>query len=83
MSADEQQIKTAAVAAAADATTEAIVDQERSEKILKAKELYSQGSRNFLVKSYAESADELSQVCALYEELYGELSDELGMPYLL
>ncbi|XP_037816558.1 protein NASP homolog [Lucilia sericata] len=64
-------------------STEAIVEQERSEKILKAKELYSHGSRNFLVKSFAEAADELSQVCALYEELYGELSDELGMPYLL
>lgn len=64
-------------------TSEAIVEQDRSEKILKAKELYSHGSRNFLLRSYAEAADELSQVCALYEELHGELSDELGMPYLL
>ncbi|XP_065365531.1 protein NASP homolog [Calliphora vicina] len=64
-------------------SSEAIVEQDRSEKILKAKELYSHGSRNFLVKSFAEAADELSQVCALYEELHGELSDELGMPYLL
>ncbi|XP_053968076.1 protein NASP homolog [Anastrepha ludens] len=63
--------------------TDPLVEQERAEKILKAKELYSHGSRNFLVKSYVESADELSQVCALYEELYGEQSDELGMPYLL
>lgn len=61
----------------------ALLEQERSEKILKAKELYSHGSRNFLVKSYAEAADELSEVCSLYVELYGELSDELGMPYLL
>ncbi|XP_075145315.1 nuclear autoantigenic sperm protein [Haematobia irritans] len=64
-------------------SSEAIVERERSEKILKAKELYSHGSRNFLVKSYAEAADELSQVCALYGELHGELCDELGMPYLL
>uniref|UniRef100_T1P7T4 Tetratricopeptide repeat protein n=1 Tax=Musca domestica TaxID=7370 RepID=T1P7T4_MUSDO len=64
-------------------TSEAALERERSEKILKAKELYSHGSRNFLVKSYAEAADELSQVCALYGELHGELSDELGMPYLL
>ncbi|XP_067638185.1 protein NASP homolog [Eurosta solidaginis] len=66
----------------ADNTT-APIEQERAEKILKAKELYSHGSRNYLVKSYAEAADELSQVCALYEELYGEQADELGMPYLL
>lgn len=60
-----------------------IIEQERANKILKAKELYSHGSRNFLVKSYTEAADELSQVCGFYEDLYGELSDELGMPYLL
>ncbi|XP_073824698.1 nuclear autoantigenic sperm protein [Musca autumnalis] len=68
---------------AAPPSSEAALERERSEKILKAKELYSHGSRNFLVKSYAEAADELSQVCALYGELHGELSDELGMPYLL
>ncbi|XP_036345689.1 protein NASP homolog [Rhagoletis pomonella] len=71
------------VVADAAITTDLIVEQERAEKILNAKELYSHGSRNFLVKSYVEAADELSQVCALYEELYGEQSDELGMPYLL
>uniref|UniRef100_A0A1B0C6K3 Tetratricopeptide SHNi-TPR domain-containing protein n=1 Tax=Glossina palpalis gambiensis TaxID=67801 RepID=A0A1B0C6K3_9MUSC len=60
-----------------------LIEQERANKILKAKELYSHGSRNFLVKSYTEAADELSQVCGFYEDLYGELSDELGMPYLL
>ncbi|SPP84034.1 protein NASP homolog [Drosophila guanche] len=59
------------------------VEQERAEKILKGKELFSQGSRNFLVKSYDEAADELSQVCQLYEEVYGELADELGQPLLL
>lgn len=56
---------------------------KQSELILKAKELYSKGSRNYLLKCYSEAADELSEVCALYEEIYGELSDELGMPYLL
>ncbi|XP_055852098.1 protein NASP homolog [Episyrphus balteatus] len=59
------------------------VKLSRDELILKAKELYSKGSRNYLLKCYSESADELSEVCALYEEIYGELSDELGMPYLL
>lgn len=81
MSADEQP-----VIAATETTAEAspaVVDAIRSEKILKAKELFSRGSRNYLLKSYAESADELSMVCELYQELYGELSDELGMPYLL
>ncbi|XP_064550981.1 protein NASP homolog [Drosophila montana] len=58
-------------------------EQVRAEKILKGKELFSQGSRNFLVKSYDEAADELSQVCQLYEEVYGELADELGQPLLL
>ncbi|EDV92896.1 protein NASP homolog [Drosophila grimshawi] len=58
-------------------------EQERAEKILKGKELFSLGSRNFLVKSYDEAADELSQVCQLYEEVYGELADELGQPLLL
>ncbi|EDW80979.1 uncharacterized protein Dwil_GK11814 [Drosophila willistoni] len=58
-------------------------EQDRAEKILKAKELFSQGSRNFLVKSYDEAADELSQVCQIYEEVYGELANELGQPLLL
>lgn len=59
------------------------VKLSQSELILKAKELYSKGSRNYLLKCYNEAVDELSEVCALYEEIYGELSDELGMPYLL
>lgn len=58
-------------------------EQERAEKILKGKELFSQGSRNFLVKSYDEAADELSRVCQLYAEVYGDLADELGQPLLL
>lgn len=58
-------------------------EKDREEKILKGKELFSQGSRNFLVKSYDEAADELSQVCQIYEEVYGELADELGQPLLL
>jgi len=58
-------------------------EKDREEKILKGKELFSQGSRNFLVKSYDEAADELSQVCQIYEDIYGELADELGQPLLL
>ncbi|XP_060649981.1 protein NASP homolog [Drosophila nasuta] len=83
--------KTAVEPVAADTTPDkkAVVEdsvkpeQDREEKILKGKELFSQGSRNFLVKSYDEAADELSQVCQIYEEVYGELADELGQPLLL
>lgn len=53
------------------------------EKIAYAKELYGKGSRNYLVKEYAEAADDLSEVCALYSEIYGDNANELGMPYLL
>lgn len=63
--------------------TETIKEMSKEDKIAEAKDLYSKGSRNFLVKSYDEAADQLSQVCALYGEVYGELCDELGMPYLL
>lgn len=59
------------------------VELSRSDLILKAKELFSKGSRNYFLKCYDESADELSEACALYEEIYGELSNELGMPYFL
>ncbi|XP_023176993.2 protein NASP homolog [Drosophila hydei] len=82
--------KTANEPVAADTTPDKVPsdvalnpEQIREEKILKGKELFSQGSRNFLVKSYDEAADELSQVCQLYEEVYGELADELGQPLLL
>lgn len=53
------------------------------DKISIAKELFNSGSRNYMVKNYDVAADELSQVCSIYEELNGPLSDELGMPYLL
>ncbi|XP_030373523.1 protein NASP homolog [Scaptodrosophila lebanonensis] len=70
-------------APAADAEAAVVPEQSRGEKIIQAKELFSQGSRNFLVKNYDDAADELSQVCQIYEELYGELCDELGQPLLL
>ena len=60
-----------------------LAEMPREDKIANAKDLYNQGSRNFLVKNYEAAADDLSQVCALYEELHGPLCDELGMPYLL
>ncbi|XP_036229076.2 nuclear autoantigenic sperm protein homolog [Bactrocera oleae] len=59
------------------------INQEHAMKLLEAKELYCYGSRNFLIKNYSDAADQLSQACAHYEELYGEQSNELGMPYLL
>ncbi|KAH8311631.1 hypothetical protein KR044_007294 [Drosophila immigrans] len=88
---DASPEKTAVQPVAADTTPDKATavddsvkpEQDREEKILKGKELFSQGSRNFLVKSYDEAADELSQVCQIYEEVYGELADELGQPLLL
>lgn len=59
------------------------VPMTEEEKIVHAKELYARGSRNYLVKDYTEAADELSEVCALYAEIYGDNCNELGMPYLL
>jgi nuclear autoantigenic sperm protein len=53
------------------------------EKILKAKELYGRGCRNFYVKCYTESADDLSEACKIYGEVYGVDGDELGEVYLL
>jgi len=53
------------------------------EKVLKAKELYGRGCRNFYVKCYTESADDLSEACKLYGEVYGVDGDELGEVYLL
>ncbi|KAL7744269.1 hypothetical protein ACLKA6_001669 [Drosophila palustris] len=89
--ADAAPEKTAVEPVVADTTPDKVnavddevtAEKDREEKILKGKELFSQGSRNFLVKSYDEAADELSQVCQIYEEIYGELADELGQPLLL
>lgn len=53
------------------------------EKKAHGKELFGRGSRNYCVKLYAEAADDLSQVCELFAEVYGQKSDELGFPYLL
>lgn len=53
------------------------------EKIAKAKELYGRGCRNYYVKCYTESADDLSEACKLYGEAYGVDGDELGEVYLL
>lgn len=58
-------------------------EPSRDEQIAIAKALYGTGSRNYLVKAYAEAADDLSEVCSMYAELYGENADELGMPYML
>jgi nuclear autoantigenic sperm protein len=53
------------------------------EKSLKAKELYGKGCRNYYVKNYTEAADDLSDACELYGELFGLQGDELGEVYLL
>lgn len=54
----------------------------REDRINQAKEFYGRGSRNFLVKDYAEAAEDFSRACELYAELYGENADELGLPHL-
>lgn len=54
-----------------------------AEKIAKAKELFSRGTRNFYVKSYSEAADDLSEAAKLFGEEYGIDGDELGEVYLL
>ena len=55
----------------------------RDEKIAKAKELYSVGCRNYYVKAYSNAADDLSEACKLYSDIYGVVGDELGDVYLL
>lgn len=76
-----------AAAAPTDASAAAaVVDvaaMSAEERCAYAKDLFGRGSRNYLVKDYAEAADDLSEVCTLYEEIYGNNADELGMPYLL
>lgn len=54
----------------------------REDNISQAKEYYGRGSRNYLVKDYAEAAEDFSHACELYAELYGENADELGLPHL-
>uniref|UniRef100_T1H1I7 Uncharacterized protein n=1 Tax=Megaselia scalaris TaxID=36166 RepID=T1H1I7_MEGSC len=54
-----------------DVAAATIVESTKEQKITEAKELYSKGSRNFLVKSYDEAADQLSQ-CAPYTRNFME-----------
>lgn len=60
-----------------------VATMTEEERLVFAKDLYGRGSRNYLVKEYAEAADDLSEVCAMYAEIYGDEAHELGMPYLL
>ena len=53
------------------------------EKTLKAKEMYGLGCRNYYVKSYSEAADNFSDACEMYTQIYGVDGDELGEVYLL
>lgn len=59
-------------------------DQYSSEeKIVKAKELYARGCRNFYVGSFSEAADDLSEASKLYAEELGVDGDDLGDVYLM
>lgn len=73
----------AAAAAAVDPETSNVAAMTPEERCAYAKDLFGRGSRNYLCKEYTEAADDLSEVCTLYEEIYGNKADELGMPYLL
>lgn len=53
------------------------------EKLVKAKELYGRGCRNFYVKLYNEAADDLAESSQLMGEVVGVDGDELGVVYLL
>lgn len=53
------------------------------EKLVKAKELYGRGCRNYYVKLYNEAADDLAESSQLMGEVVGVDGDELGVVYLL
>ncbi|XP_035898028.1 protein NASP homolog [Anopheles stephensi] len=55
----------------------------KEERISEAKELFGHGSRNYCMKQYADAADDLSECCSIYSELYGPNAEELGLPYLM
>uniref|UniRef100_A0A182MBW8 Tetratricopeptide SHNi-TPR domain-containing protein n=1 Tax=Anopheles culicifacies TaxID=139723 RepID=A0A182MBW8_9DIPT len=61
--------------------SETLVTKE--ERINEAKELFGRGSRNYCMKQYADAADDLSECCSIYSEVYGPNADELGLPYLM
>ncbi|XP_050069928.1 protein NASP homolog [Anopheles maculipalpis] len=55
----------------------------KDERINEAKELFGRGSRNYCMKQYADAADDLSECCSIYSELYGPSAEQLGLPYLM
>uniref|UniRef100_A0A182SHL7 Tetratricopeptide SHNi-TPR domain-containing protein n=1 Tax=Anopheles maculatus TaxID=74869 RepID=A0A182SHL7_9DIPT len=55
----------------------------KDERISEAKELFGRGSRNYCMKQFADAADDLSECCSIYSELYGPNAEELGLPYLM
>ncbi|XP_049284438.1 protein NASP homolog [Anopheles funestus] len=61
--------------------SETLVTKE--ERVNEAKELFGRGSRNYCMKQYADAADDLSECCSIYSEVYGPNADELGLPYLM
>ena len=65
----------------ADTNGEQLLDPQEKNKL--AQELYARGSRNYLVKSYSEAAEDLSQACEMLAELNGDMAECLGLPYLM
>lgn len=63
----------------AEIADELLTAEQKEER---AKELFNSGSRNYHVKDYSEAAEDLSRACELYAELFGNESEEIGLPYL-
>lgn len=63
----------------AELAEDLLTAEERTDR---AKEYFNRGSRNYLVKDYSEAAEDLSRACEMYAEIYGNESDEIGLPFL-
>lgn len=53
------------------------------DKLQRAKEMFSRGSRNFYVKAYSEAAEDLSRACTIFADIHGPSANECAMPYLI
>ncbi|XP_070504361.1 nuclear autoantigenic sperm protein homolog isoform X2 [Chironomus tepperi] len=67
----------------AEITKKEYPEKLRAEKILKAKEVYGRGCRNYYVKDYGAAADDFSDATKMYERIYGTNGDEIGEVYLM
>lgn len=54
----------------------------REDRIVKAKDFYARGYRNYVVGEFNQAAEDLSRSCELYAELFGDESEEVAIPNL-